>query len=84
MSRRRRVTVHTLKRRLMRKLDACAPRDCEVVLTQLREYVIARTFLDGTSREDLASSETLGNQRWTVQRIEDALRRVLKLRSPRA
>lgn len=43
MSRRRRVTVHTLKRRLMRKLAAASAFECELVLLQLREYVITRT-----------------------------------------
>lgn len=74
MSRRRRVTAHTLKRRLMRKLDAASAFECELVLLQLREYVITRRFLAGASREVLASSETIGNREWTVERIEGAIR----------
>lgn len=81
---RRRITAHTLKRRLMRKLDVCSPSECESVLLQLREYVIARKFLDGASREELSNNETVGNQGWTVLRIEDAIRRGLKLRGRRS
>jgi len=75
---RRRVTAHTLKRRLMRKLDACGSYEAERILLQLREYVIARRFLNGASREAMAKTETMGNAEWNEARIEDAIRTGVK------
>jgi hypothetical protein len=84
MSRRRRQTAHDVKRRLMHKLDALLSSDAERVLLDLREYVIARQFLDGVSFDTLARSETLGNAEWTRARIEQAVRTRAKVRSPKS
>jgi hypothetical protein len=72
--RRRRESVHTIKRRLMRRLEAVSSYECERVLTAIREYVIARAFFNGSSFESLARSETLGNAEWTSERIQRAVR----------
>ena len=83
MSRRRPVTAHALKRRLIAKLEGVGEYECERILRDLREYVIARRFHGGASVDTIARNQTIGNAEWTTQRIEQALRNRSKIRCTR-
>lgn len=80
---RRRVTAHTLKRRLLRKFVDLTPYQVTAIVVQLREHAIARRFLEGESLETIQRSEALGSAEWTLQRVEQALRSSARMRGSR-
>lgn len=74
MRRRRRTTAHDLKRRLMRKLADLPPHQVDHIVTQLREFALAKKFFAGESFEELTRHESLGCVVWTRNRVEQAVR----------
>lgn len=70
----RRQTAHDLKRRLMRKLRTLAPYVVTRIIRDLREFAIAREFMEGRGFDQLEADATLGRHVWTRAEIEQAVR----------
>lgn len=76
----RKVSVHELKRRLMRRMNGLTVSEVERIVVQLREYGIVRAFLIGLSVENLVNDTDHGGA-WNSDRIESAIRNAAKARA---
>jgi hypothetical protein len=74
MARRRRQTAHDVKRRLMRMFSAMDHHQVTRVVTELREFALAKKFFGGESFEQLTRDESVGPLVWTRDRLEQAVR----------
>lgn len=79
MTKRRRVTAHDLKRRLVRRMADLSPYEVTRIIRELREYAIAREFMGGRSFEGIESDATLGKHIWSRMDIEQAVRNKARL-----
>lgn len=80
MRRRRKVTAHDAKRRLIAKLNKLHYRSgmVELIITELREYAVARAFHNGASMDLLVEHENYA-KRWDLARVEECVRRRSRL-----
>jgi len=73
MRRTRTVSVHELKRRLMRRMSSMNIYDAELLAVTVREHAAALCFLGGRSIADLCNDTDHGAA-WDHTRMEQALR----------
>ena len=80
MRRRRKVTAHDAKRRLIAKLNKLPywSGTVEQIITELREYGVARSFHNGASIETLVNHENYAKT-WDASRVERCVRRRTRL-----
>lgn len=71
---RRRQTVHDVKRRLLAKMDALPDDKVRDILVEIRDYAIARRFLAGYSVQRIQSDDRFNFREWSESSIEESIR----------